>query len=87
MNLERKDLQQLQHVLKQSINHLVEYKEIVNAEINNAWNESIPGTELGKKQFKKLNRLKDDKRWAKKQYKTVSELQRKIKLILSSTNV
>lgn len=87
MILERKDLQQLQHVLKQNIKHLVDYKEIVNAEINNAWNESIPGSELGKKQFKKLNQLKDDKRWVKKQYKTVTDLQRKIKLILSTTNV
>ena len=87
MILERKDLQQLQHVLKENIKHLVDYKGIVNAKINNAWNGSIPGSELGKKQFKELNRLKDDKRWAKKQYKTVTELQRKIKLILSTTNV
>lgn len=87
MKLERKDLQQLQHLLKRQIDSLVEYKEVIDREINHAWNNSIPGTELGKRHFKELNKLKDWKRYAKKEYKTVTQLQRKIKLILSTASI
>lgn len=85
MKLERKDLQQLQHALKDRIHSLEHCKEMLNDQINATWNASIPDTELGKKAFKRLNRFKDDKRYVRKQLKITNDLQRKIKLMLSNS--
>lgn len=85
MKLERKDLQQLQHALKDRIHSLEHCKEMLNEQINATWNASIPDTELGKKAFKRLNRFKDDKRYVRKQLKITNDLQRKIKLMLSNS--
>lgn len=83
IELTREQKQSLVSLFQKVLRGLEADKQVTRGYVQEAWMNSSKESELGKLQFKFLNKLRDDQRNLKNQYNTLAEIQRKLKRQLS----